>query len=174
MGNLQFDVDEYEPKNMNFDPLPKGRYLAMISSTEVKPTSNGAGMLLKLEFDILEPGFEGRKVFDHLNIKNPSEKAEQIGRGMLSALCRALGKLGIVDDSTELHDLPLIISVKVEPASGEYEAKNKVNGFYPAETSDLKKKKAANITPPVKNKAVPAARKKAIEVAEADDDDIPF
>lgn len=162
MGNLQFDVDEHEPKNMNFEPLPKGRYLAMISSTEVKPTSNGAGMLLKLEFDILESGFEGRKVFDQLNIKNPSEKAEQIGRGMLSALCRALGKLGIVDDSTELHDLPLIISVKVEPASEGYEAKNKVNGFYPA---DLKPAVAS------KKKAAPAAKKKALEVVEAEEED---
>lgn len=161
MGNLQFDVDEHEPKNMNFEPLPKGRYLAMISSTEVKPTSNGAGMLLKLEFDILESGFEGRKVFDQLNIKNPSEKAEQIGRGMLSALCRALGKLGIVDDSTELHDLPLIISVKIEPASAGYQAKNKITGFYPAEKVQAPKKKAA-----------PAAKKKAVvEVVEAEEEE---
>lgn len=131
MGNLSFNSAEVEPNNMNFDPLPAGKYLAHISESEVKETSKG-GEMLKLTIVIDEPGYENRRVWTNLNIVNASEKAQQIALGMLSALCRAVGKVGIVSDSSQLHDKPFIVSLGVEAGTVEYpEPKNRVNGFYP-------------------------------------------
>lgn len=131
MGNLDFDVDGTPARNMDFDPLPKGRYLAQVGNSEVVPTQKGDGLILKLTFDVLEAGFEGRKVFDQLNIQNPSEKAQQIGRGMLSALCKACGKTGTVSESYEIHEIPVVVAVKLDESPG-YAPKNKITGFYPA------------------------------------------
>lgn len=133
MGNLNFDSTETPPKNLDFEPVEPGRYLSRVVDSEVKPTRDGLGLYLALTFELDEPGFEGKKVFTNLNIKNKSAKAEQIAKGMLSALCRACGKIGIVDDSSDLHDLPVIIKVTIAEASGDYAAKNEVKGFYPVE-----------------------------------------
>ena len=169
MGNLNFQTDSVAPSNLDFEPLPNGRYRAMISASEVKATSDGTGMRLVLEMSILESGFEGRKVFGGLNIRNKSSKAQDIGLGMLSSLCQALGKVGIVDDSSELHDKPFILGVKVKPASGEYAAGNEVTGFW-AITGGARTP-TAGAAPKATNKAptTPAAEQTSFA-----DDDIPF
>lgn len=128
MGNLDFDVDGTNPISMDFEPLPKGHYLAQVSASEVVPTQAGTGLILKLTFEILEPDFLGRKAFDQLNIQNPSEKAQQIGRGMLSSLCRACGKTGIVSESYEIHEIPFVLGLKIDESPG-YAPKNKVTSF---------------------------------------------
>lgn len=129
MGNLgNFNIEENEQEN-NFDVLPKGIYEACITASSVKNTKAGTGKYLAVEFTIFEEEFAGRKVFANFNIQNESEKAQKIGLGQLSALCKACGKTGIVDDSSELHDLPVLIKVDV----GEYnnQPKNEVKGFAP-------------------------------------------
>lgn len=133
MGNLgNFNSAEIEPNNMNYDPLPAGKYLARVTESEVVTTSKG-GEMLKLTFTVDEKGYESRRVWTNLNIVNDSEKAQQIALGMLSALCRAVGKVGVVSDSSMLHEKPLLISVGIEPGTTQYpEPRNKVTGFYPA------------------------------------------
>lgn len=143
MGNLNFDSTETPPKNMDYEPVPPGRYLSHITDSEVRPTRDQLGLYLALTFEVDEPGFEGKKIFTNLNIKNKNPKAEQIAKGMLSALCRACGKIGIVDDSSDLHDIPVVLKVTISEASGEYAAKNEVKGFYPAEKGPVVKAPAA-------------------------------
>lgn len=132
MGNL--DVIENKnvpPNNMDFTPVPKGRYRMFCSEQEVKPTSSGSGLLLKTTFDVTEPGYEGKKIFHNFNIVNQNEKAQNIGRGMLSSLSKALGMTSIPDDGSDLLDKEFIGSVDIEEGSGGYEAKNVVKGFFP-------------------------------------------
>ena len=128
MGNINHNVEEHEQES-SFEVLPKGIYEALITASEVKNTKAGTGKYLQVEFTIFEEEYAGRKVFCNLNISNESEKAQKIGLGQLSALCKACGKTGIVDDSSELHDLPVMIKVDV----GEYldRPKNEVKGFAP-------------------------------------------
>lgn len=128
MGNLDFDVDAVDPIGER-EIVEPGRYLAEIRNSEVKANSKGTGTVLKLEFELID---SGARVFTSLNIDHESEKAQKIGRGQLSSLCRALGKVGIVSDSTMLHDRPLMINVKLEETEA-YGKQNRITGFYPAE-----------------------------------------
>ena len=128
MGNLDINIDDIQPTS-SFELIPDGKYLAEVIASEVVPTKKGNGRILKLTFSILQGDYMGRKVFQNLNIENPSETAQAIALGQLSGLCRAVGKSGIVADSMELHEIPLYIDVRTEPAQGEYSAKNKVTNY---------------------------------------------
>jgi hypothetical protein len=72
------------------------------------------GQFLKLELEILEGDQAGRKLFDRLNLDNQNAQAVEIAQRTLSAICHATGKLAIAD-SEELHGVPLIAVVKVDP-----------------------------------------------------------
>mgnify|MGYP000411414076 CR=1 FL=1 len=67
-------------------------------------------------------------MFARLNLKNANDKAVDIARKDLAAICRAVGVMS-PKSSEELHDKPLMIKVKVRPASGEYDASNDVGGY---------------------------------------------
>lgn len=112
MANLGgFNAAEVEP-NVGFDAIPAGDYDAVITASELKETKAGDGKYLALTLQILSGEYQNRKLWDRLNLQNKNEKAVQIARGTLSAICRAVGVL-TPNDSSELHDKPLRIRVKV-------------------------------------------------------------
>ena len=114
MDNLNFDANEVEPNvGRDFEPIPKGDYIATIMASEMTPTKAGTGEYLKLEFAILEGEHRNRRLWANLNLDNPSEKAVAIARGELSAICRAVNVFK-PSDSFELHGIPLGITVKHE------------------------------------------------------------
>lgn len=123
-----FNAAEVEPAQ-SYDVLPAGTYIAIIEASEMKPTKSG-GEQLVLTFQIVDGEHEGRKVWGRLNLKNANPKAEEIAMRELSAICRAIGVL-TPKDSSDLHDKPLQIKVKVRPADGQYAASNEVNGYEP-------------------------------------------
>jgi hypothetical protein len=147
-----FNASEVEP-NVDFVPLPEGKYEAIISETEMKPTASGNGEYLKLTLTVVGGTYDGRSLFDNLNLKNPSEMAVKIARGQLSSICRAVNVL-TPRDSSELHNLPLIVRVVQE----KYEDRmvNKVKGYYKVEREDAP---ALSQVPPAGGppKAKPAA-----------------
>jgi hypothetical protein len=127
-GNLTgFDANNVQPNS--FDVLPAGEYEAVIVSSVIQPTTKGDGRYLKLELQILNGEFQNRKLWDNLNLWNPSAKAQEIARGTLSSICRAVGVL-TPNDSSDLHNKPLRIKVKVEK-SDEYGEQNKVVAYKP-------------------------------------------
>jgi hypothetical protein len=105
-----FDANQVEPSN-DLDPVPAGKYLAVITESEMAPNKAGTGHYLKLTFQIIEGAFKNRLLWTRLNLDNPNATAVQIARGELSAICRAVGVLA-PSDSVELHNLPLVIHVK--------------------------------------------------------------
>ncbi len=122
-----FDANEVEP-NANFDPIPAGKYLAIIVASEMKPTRNGKGEYLQLELDILDGPHKGRKIWDRLVIKHPSEQTVKIARGALSSICRAVSVMA-PRDSAELHNLPLVVSVGLKKREDTGELTNVVKGY---------------------------------------------
>ena len=111
MANLgNFNAHEVEPNN-DFDPIPAGKYLAVITDSEIKPTKSGKGSYFELTFQIIEGEFQNRLVWSRLNLNNPNQTAVQIARSELSSICRAVGSM-TPKDSAELHNLPLVINVK--------------------------------------------------------------
>ena len=126
LGQYGFDSTQVEPST-DFDILPAGKYIAEINDSDMRPNSKGTGEYLWLEFTILDGPFAGRKIWTQLNLDNPSPQAVEIAQRELSAICHAVGKLRI-QDSIELHNIPLEINVKVKNST-EYGQQNSIRGF---------------------------------------------
>jgi hypothetical protein len=155
MANLNnFNAHEIEPAS--FDPLPAGKYLATITESEMKATKSGAGQFLNLTFQILDGAFKGRKIWTRLNLKNPNPQAEQIARGQLSALCRAVGVM-TPRDSLELHNLPLVVTVKIKKREDTGDLQNEISGYSKKDSSppapSTAPAPAASATPPWKRQS---------------------
>jgi hypothetical protein len=147
LSSYNFNAEEVEPSS-SYDPIPAGWYKAIISNSEMKPTRDGYGEYLSLTLQIIEGQYENRLVFARLNLKNANEKAVDIARKDLAAICRAVGVMS-PRSSEELHDKPLMIKVKVRPAQGEYDASNDIGGYKADEGTDF--------TPPPPPKAATPA-----------------
>jgi hypothetical protein len=109
---MTFDPAAVEP-SQGFEALPAGSYLAHIIESEVKDTKAGTGERLNLTWEIIDGPHEKRRVWQGINIKNQSVKAQEIGQGELSAILRAMGS-GPIEDSEDMHFKPVIIRLKVE------------------------------------------------------------
>lgn len=134
------------PEGKSYDLIPDGWYTASIVKAELNDTKAGTGKKIDVRFDITGPSHQGRAVFTALNIRNPSQEAEEIGRQQLGEIMRAVG-LAKVQDSDELIGGTLAIKIKTKPAENGYEARNKVSGYKAVDGS----------TPPVRTASAPAA-----------------
>ncbi|MGE0609903.1 MAG: DUF669 domain-containing protein [Pirellulales bacterium] len=141
-----FNANQVDPTT-EFEPIPAGKYLAMITDTEMKPTKSGAGSYLQLAFQVLEGEFKGRFVWARLNLNNPNATAVQIAQAELSAICRAVGVM-TPGDSAELHNLPLLITVKCKRRADSDELTNEVKGYAKAEAEPGQPQQAVKNTPP--------------------------
>ncbi len=126
-----FDASQVEPQG-DYTPIPPGEYRVQILNSEMVATKTGTGSMLKLELEITDGDQAGRKLFDRLNLDNPNAQAVEIAQRQLSAICHAVGKLS-VSDSQDLHMLPMIAVVKIDPprnANGkEYGASNAIKTY---------------------------------------------
>ena len=127
MANLNFDANQVDP-SVALDPLPAGKYLAVVSESELKPTKTGGGKYLQLTFQIIDGEFKGRLVWARLNLENKSEMTVKIARGELSAICRAIGVMQ-PKDSVELHNVPLEINVGLKKRDDNGEFTNVIKGY---------------------------------------------
>ena len=127
MAQMNFNAAEVAPQT-SFDPIPAGWYKAMITESEFKPTSRGDGEYLQLTLQVLDGQYANRKIWDRLNLRNPSKTAEEIAQASLSAICRAVGVMAVTD-SVQLHNKPLMVKVKIRPANDKYEASNEPTGY---------------------------------------------
>jgi hypothetical protein len=126
MANLHgFDANTVEPSS-DRSAIPPGRYAAVITATEMKPTKSGNGKYLEFEFQIVDGEHKGRKLWDRLNLENPNGTAVQIARSTLSAICRSVG-VPRPNDSSELHSVPLCVSVKLRKFEGN--DTNEISGY---------------------------------------------
>ena len=144
--NEAFDATAVEP-NKPFEPLPPGRYVVQIVNSEMRPTKDGMGQLLWLELDVLEGEYAGRKLFDRLNLINNNPTTVEIAQRTLSAICHAVGKMQ-VDDSEQLHLIPLIADVRVQPPKNGYDASNTFR-YMPLEQQPLPRPVAPAARPAV-------------------------
>jgi hypothetical protein len=122
MANLGYTYDPSQVED-NFQPKAPGQYEATITESSMKDTQTGFKQL-ELVFDV-----EGTKVWERLNLIAPpnatdgQRKAEEIANRILKRICEACG-VGAIDDSDELHGIPMIVDVEIE--RGEPYVKNGV------------------------------------------------
>ena len=153
MAQLNFNAANVQP-DTGFSLIPAWVYTAQVTDSKVYPTKSGTGTILELTFQILEGQHHGRLVWARINIQNANPVAEQIGQKQLSSICHAVGVIQL-QDSTQLHNKPLRIRVKVTK-DDQYGDKNEVNGF---EALPQGGGAPAMMTPPVATRpaAIPAA-----------------
>jgi len=133
MADLRgFDPNQVEPSG-DFEPIPAGKYVAVITESEMKPTKAGTGHYLQLTFQIIEGEYKNRLLWARLNLDNPNATAVQIARSELSGICRAVDVMA-PSDSTELHDLPLVIRVRCKKRADTDEVVNEIRGYSKKET----------------------------------------
>lgn len=113
MANLAgFDANQI-PEQQEFSAIPEGQYLAMATASEEKVTAKGTGEYLQFTFEVLDGQHRGRKLWARMNLKNPNKTAVEIAQRELAALCRAVG-IPKPQDSAELHNKPLLLTVGIE------------------------------------------------------------
>jgi len=133
MAIINFNSAEVVPSTGTADALPAGWYNVMMDESDVKPTSKSTPdnpqFMLACRFNILDGQYQGRKLFTRLNIRNSNPQAVEIAYKDLSAICHAVGMIGLVQDSTMLHGKPLKVKVKLRAATGEYEVSNEISAY---------------------------------------------
>lgn len=128
-----FDATGIDPTT-GYDVIPAGKYRAQIVESEMRVTRNGMGQFLWLMLDIIEGPYQGRKLFDQLNLVNSNPQTVEIAQRTLSAICHATGKLQ-VNDSVDLHLVPMTIQVGVKPPKDGYSEKNTIRYLVPEKTA---------------------------------------
>ena len=127
MPNLNgFDAGNVEPVP-SFDPIPAGQYLAMISASEEK-TSKQGNKFLSLEFEVLDGQYKDRKLWVNLNLSHPNPETVKFARAELASICKAVGVLK-PQDSVQLHNLPMLISVKCVNRKDTGELQNRIKSY---------------------------------------------
>lgn len=112
MVALNFNRESVAP-NVALEPVPSGQYTVAITNSVEKPTKNGLGAYLELEMTIQGGEFNGRKIFDRLNIRNPNEQTMEIAYRTLSSILYVTG-VPAMQDTQQLHGRPFIaVVVKV-------------------------------------------------------------
>jgi hypothetical protein len=139
MARLDFNSEGVSDPT-NFDVLPDGtEVLCVVSESEMVENKKGDGSFLLLTFDSIDAAHPGRKFWERLNIvtSRDDEKAKKmvtIAESQLAQLCRACGKVQ-VGDSEELHGIPVVLRLGIEPAKGDYPARQKIKAYKPADGS---------------------------------------
>jgi len=130
-----FDASQFEPLPPS-GPVPPGKYVAVITASDLKSNRAGNGRYLELVFTITEGEYAGRQLRQRLNLSHPNPVAVKLAHAELAAICRAVGIL-TPRDSVELHNHPLVIRVghRQRPDTGEttntiigYEKKDSLSG----------------------------------------------
>lgn len=110
-----------------FDAIPAGDYEAMVTGSAMKSTRDGTGQYLELTLEIQSGQFQGRRLWDRLNLVNRNHKAVEIAQKQLAQLCHAI-KVLEVQTPEQLHHRPFIMKVaaKNDPERG---MTNEVKGY---------------------------------------------
>lgn len=116
-------------------PIPAGDYLMHIVKTEMKQTKAKTGHYLSCQFKVLEGDCKGRVVFTNLNLDNPNPVAVEIANKELNSICQACGLEG-VEDSDELLNIPMKVTVKVTPGDAQWPPSNETSAYASADEVD--------------------------------------
>lgn len=111
-----------------FEPIPEAWYLLEITKSEMKKTNAGTGSYLTCQLRVLEGEYKGRYIFNLMNLDNPNPTAVEIAQKELASICEACG-LDEIEDSTELHGIPMACRVVIKEGSGGYPPKNEIKAY---------------------------------------------
>lgn len=136
MANIGQSFNSAEVQPNQFECIPKGDYLLRITDSDVKDNSKQTGQILNLTIEVADGQYQGRKLFDQINLSNPNEMAVKIGRERLSAYCHATG-VGVLNDSQQLHGIVFKgkVVIKVDK-DGQYDDRNEIRSIKKLEAGE--------------------------------------
>jgi hypothetical protein len=127
-----FDSQTVEP-DTGFEPLKPGKYPVCIEKAECRQTKAKNGHYVWLEMTVIGDGpGNGRKLWSNITIDNPNAKAVEIGRGQLSALCRAV-------DVPKANTVALFINKVLFVSVRIKEEQSDVTGFFHPQSETIQK-----------------------------------
>jgi hypothetical protein len=113
MTDFSFDSTQVKELDNKFEPLPGGKYSAVIDNTEIKDTKAGNGRYIVITYKITSEPASGRLVFINYNVENPSQVAVDIGKSQLKQVCEAVGKPKF-ENLYELHGSPILLTLAIK------------------------------------------------------------
>jgi len=152
MAYLGFDASNIEPAD--FTALPTGDYAVVITDSEDKDSKKGS-KYLALTFQVIEGQGKGRNLWHNLNLYHPRQNVQDIAQRELSAICRAVGKMTI-QDSAELHNIPLRVHVVYMPAKDEFPEGNRIKKWMPYSQSSSPAARPQVATPATRPQSMPS------------------
>jgi hypothetical protein len=161
MAQINFDPNDYEPSK-GFDILPAGQYTVMITNSDIKLTKAGDGEYVWIEYTVLDGEHENRRLWSNHNVKNKNEEAEKIAKSEMSAICAACGIKGRLDDTNQLHDVPMRVGVSIRRGKDGYADQNQIRSWAPAnatrETAAPAQQDQRRSPPPPRAPSAPPAK----------------
>lgn len=123
LGDLGFNSDDVEvPK---IDLLPPGRYPLICTGAKVEPSRNTpTTVLANIEETIADGDHKGRKIWSRYVVAHADPKVMARGRADVVRMMQAYGVGGA--SLTPCVGRQCIGAVDVEPAKGDFEARNRV------------------------------------------------
>lgn len=119
-------------QDTEFEMIPSGWQRIMLDSAEGKDTKAGTGRYIAVTMHVVGGHHDGRRLFDNLNVKNPSEMAQKIGLSQLKKLLAACGHTEVVETEGELlallRDRILYAEITTEKGS-DGKTRNKVKRY---------------------------------------------
>lgn len=106
----QLDVNYEDIPSSDFDEIPVGEYLGMVTESDLKENKNKNGNVLSLKIQIVQGDLMNRTMFCNLNIRHSNPVAERIAQQQLKSLTQAVG-LASATDSVQLHDKLFMFTV---------------------------------------------------------------
>ena len=114
-----------------FAPIPADWYLAEITKSDAHITKDKKGKYLSFAFTVLEGEFKDRIIYTNVNTVNASDVAVKIGRADLKGMCVSAGHDGPLEDTEDLHNIPMAIKVTIKPETSQWPAKNEIKAYKP-------------------------------------------
>lgn len=133
---LSFNSEGNNEGMTDYTALPAGEYVAYITKSDYKQTKAKTGHYIQLVLKIAGGKAKGRVLFENLNLDNPNPIAVEIANKTLNSICQACDKVG-VEDSEELHGIPMKLTLKVTPATATQPASNNVTKYDKAGPEDM-------------------------------------
>ncbi len=107
-----FQIEEMPESSVPL-AIPAGWQTFTISEAEIKETKARNGQYIKLRLDVLGGEYDGRVIFENVNVRNQNEVAERIGRQQLGEIMRATG-IASLNDTDQLIGGTLMAKLAVK------------------------------------------------------------
>lgn len=154
MANLQSmginSLNEIEADSgPGYSAIPPGQYRALVLEVDLRTTKAGTGQYLACKFQLLDAPYDRRFVWSNLNISNPSEQAQKIGRAQFKDFSQACG-FEDLQDTDQLLDQEIGLDIVLDKVDN---TRNQVRGYFNAAGEKLapiveKPQQAAKTTAP--------------------------